>query len=229
MVGQIHFYVLIYVPQTHRILLYLGMIGEKLVLGFRLYIDVCAVTRNIWQASLHLFFRSHGTPVYTCFLLSSNQKYIRRYQIQVEVTSVKHLFKFYMELDGISSTSFQVFDYADLKGKRQRNLKPFYFAWLNLRLPPRLHVTRARPYQGGSWECWGPPWISTFETWNIYWEYIYVIFLHTDIHTNSLVLIRPAQPTQKKVENVSFPVCYTIKFFFCNMCWKNNTSELLCM
>ena len=38
---------------------------------------------------------------------------------------------------------------------------------------------------------------SIFETWNIYWEYIYVIFLHTDIHTNSLVLIHPAQPTQK--------------------------------
>jgi len=92
--------------------------------------------------------------------------------IKLKWQTVKHLFKFYMELDGISSTSFQVFDYADLKGKRQRNLKPFYFAWLNLRLPPRLHVTRARPYQGGSWECWGPPWISTFETWNIYWEYI---------------------------------------------------------
>ena len=56
-----------------------------------------------------------------------------------------------MELDGLSSTSFQVFDYAEIKGKSQTNLKPFYFAWLNLRLPPRLHVTRARPYQGGSY------------------------------------------------------------------------------
>ena len=143
-----------------------------------------------------IFPKPRDTRVRMFFtVLQSN--IFERYKIQVEVTSVKHLFKFYMELDGISSTSFQVFDYAELKGKRQRNLKPFYFAWSNLRLPPRLHVTRARPYQGGSWECWGPPWISTFETWNIYWEYIYVIFLHTDIHTNSLVLIRPAQPTQK--------------------------------
>ena len=98
------------------------------------------------------------------------------------MTTVKHLFKFCMELDGISSTSFQVFDYADLKGKRQRNLKPFYFAWLNLRLPPRLHVTRARPYQGGSWECWGPPWISTF--WNLkYLLRIYLCYILTYRHT----------------------------------------------
>ena len=143
------------------------MFGKNLVYGFRLYNDVCAVTCNIWQASLHLFFRSHGTPVWACFLLSSNQ---------IESKDIK--FKLKWHLYNICSGSiwnqtasvallFQVFDYAELKGKRKRNLKPFYFAWLNLRLPPRLHVTRARPYQGGSWECWGPPWISIFETWNI--------------------------------------------------------------
>ena len=144
-----------------------------------------------------IFPKPRGHPCAHVFHCSSNQNIFDSTTIKLKWRTVKHLFKFYMELDGISSTSFQVFDYADLKGKRQRNLKPFYFAWLNLRLPPRLHVTRARPYQGGSWECWGPPWISIFETWNIYWEYIYVIFLHTDIYTNSLVLIRPAQPTQK--------------------------------
>ena len=144
-----------------------------------------------------IFPKPRGHPCAHVFHCSSNQNIFDSTTIKLKWRTVKHLFKFYMELDGISSTSFQVFDYADLKGKRQRNLKPFYFAWLNLRLPPRLHVTRARPYQGGSWECWGPPWISTFETWNIYWEYIYVIFLHTDIHTNSLVLIRPAHSTHK--------------------------------
>ena len=174
-----------------------GWTENKLAWGFRLYIDVCTVTCNIWQAPLLLFFWSHGVTRVRTFFIDLQSNIFDSTTIKLKWHTVKHLFKFYMELDGISSTSFQVFDYADLKGKRQRNLKPFYFAWLNLRLPPRLHVTRARPYQGGSWECWGPPWISTFETWNIYWEYIYVIFLHTDIHTNSLVLIRPAQPTQK--------------------------------
>ena len=118
------------------------------------------------------FSEATGTPVCARFSLFLQSNIFDSTTIKLKWRTIKHLFKFYMELDGISSTSFQVFDYANIKGKRQRNLEPFYFAWLNLRLPPRLHVTRARPYQGGSWECWGPPWISIFETWNISWEYI---------------------------------------------------------
>ena len=95
------------------------MIGEKLVLGFRLYIDVCTVTCNIWQAPLLLFSEATGTPVCARFHCPPI-KYIRKYKNQVEVTTLKHLFKFYMELDGISSTSFQVFDYADLETKKPR-------------------------------------------------------------------------------------------------------------
>ena len=67
-------------------------------------------------------------------------------------------------------------------------MQTLLFCVIKIEIASRLHVTRARPYQGGSWECWGPPCISTFETWNIYWEYIYVIFLHTEIHTNSFFL-----------------------------------------
>ena len=91
--------------QTHRILIYLGMYGNNLVFGFRLSIDVCAVTCNIWQASLHLFFRSHGDTRECMFFTVLQSKIFERYKIQVEVTSVKHLLRFYMELDGISSTS----------------------------------------------------------------------------------------------------------------------------
>ena len=32
-----------------------------------------------------------------------------------------------------------------------------------MELPSRLHVIRARPYEGGSWEC-GPPSISKYLT-----------------------------------------------------------------
>ena len=177
MVGQIHFLrVLIFVPQTHRILLYLGMNGEYISLRvslvhWRLY---CYV-QHLAGTFAPIFPKPRGYPCAHVFHCSSNQNIFDSTTIKLKWRTVKHLFKFYMELDGISSTSFQVFDCADLKGKRQRNLKPFYFAWLNLRLPPRLHVTRARPYQGGSWECWGPPWISTFETWNTT-ENIFILY-----------------------------------------------------
>ena len=77
--------------------------------GFHLYIDVCAVTCNIWQASLHLFFRSHGDTRVSMFFPVLQSNTIERYKIQVEVTSVQHLFRFYMEPDGISSTSISSF------------------------------------------------------------------------------------------------------------------------
>ena len=83
------------------------MFGKNLVFGFRLYIDVCAVTRNIWPASIlaPIFPKPWGHPCE--HVLQSNM--FERYKIQVEVTSVKHMFKFYMELDGISSTSISSF------------------------------------------------------------------------------------------------------------------------
>ena len=129
-------YALIYVPQTHRILLYLGIIGEISVGGFRfgctvtynIWLTRCKITCNIWLAPLLLFFRSHGNTRVRMFLSVLQSKYIRQFYNQVEVTTVQILFKFYMELDGFSSTSFQVFDYAEIKGKSQTNLKPFYFA-----------------------------------------------------------------------------------------------------
>ena len=108
--GNDSFYVqCICAKQTHRISTYLGMYGKNLGLGFRLCIDVCAVTCNIWQASLYLFFRSHGDTRVRMFFTVLQSNIFERYKIQVEVTSVKHLFKFYMELDGISSTSISSF------------------------------------------------------------------------------------------------------------------------
>ena len=103
--------------QTHRILIYLGMFGKNLVFGFRLYIGVCAVTCNIWQASLHLFFRSHWTPVWACSFLSCNQ---------IQSKDIK--FKLKWHLYNICSGSiwnrtasvallFQAFDYAEIKDK----------------------------------------------------------------------------------------------------------------
>ena len=40
-----------------------------------------------------------------------------------------------------------------------------YLFWfhIEMELPSRLHVIRARPYEGGSWEC-GPPSISKYLT-----------------------------------------------------------------
>ena len=70
--------------------------------------------------------KPRGHPCAHVFHCSSNQNIFDSTTIKLKWRTVKHLFKFYMELDGISSTSFQVFDdYADLKGKRQRNLEPF--------------------------------------------------------------------------------------------------------
>ena len=101
-----------------------GWTENKLAWGFRLYIDVCTVTCNIWQAPLLLFFRSHGDTRVRTFFIVLQSNIFGSTTIKLKWQTVKHLFKFYMELDGISSTSFQVFDYADIKGKRQRNLKP---------------------------------------------------------------------------------------------------------
>ena len=159
--------------------------------------SVCAVTCNICQDNVYLFFRRHGDNRVRR-ISDIHQSYIySKTTISSWSAYCKHLSESWMKLDSVSSTSVSSLGYASIKGENKISIQTFLICVIKVRLPPRLHVTRARPYQGGSWECWGPPWISIFEAWNIYWEYIYVIFLHTDIHTNSLVLIRPAQPIQK--------------------------------
>ena len=70
---------------------------------------------------------------------------IKLIRCQKRFLNLDNLFKFYMELDGISRTSISSFWLCGNKSLEKNSLKPIYFAWLNLRLPPRLHVTRARP------------------------------------------------------------------------------------
>ena len=164
--------------QTHLILIYLRMYGKNLVLGFTCTLTFVQLLATSGKHPCTYFSEAMGTPVWACSFLSSNQ---------IQSKDIK--FKLKWHLYNICSGSiwnrtasvallFQAFDYAELKGKRQRNLKPFYSAWLNLTLPPRLHVTRARRYQGRSCECWGLSWISNFETWKIYWEYIQYSYIH---------------------------------------------------
>ena len=167
--------------------------------------SVCASYVQHLSGYVCLFFRRHGDSRVRR-ISDIHQSYIySKTTISSWSAYCKHLSESWKKIDSVSSTSVSSLGYASIKGENGISIQTFLICVIKLRLPPRLHVTRARPYQGGSWECWGPPWISTFETWNIYWEYIYVIFLHTDIHTNSLVLIRPAQPTQKS--NIILQAC----------------------
>ena len=64
---------------------------------------LCSYVQHL--ATCTYFSKAMGTPVWACVLSNT----IERYKIQVEVTSVQHLFRFYMEPDGISSTSISSF------------------------------------------------------------------------------------------------------------------------
>ena len=69
---------------------------------------LCSYVQHLASILASIFPKPWDTRVSMFFpVLQSNT--IKRYKIQVEVTSVQHLFRFYMEPDGISSTSISSF------------------------------------------------------------------------------------------------------------------------
>ena len=69
---------------------------------------LCSYVQHLASILAPIFPKPWDTRVSMFFpALQSNT--IERYKIQVEVTSVQHLFRFYMEPDGISSTSISSF------------------------------------------------------------------------------------------------------------------------
>ena len=142
--------------------------------------SVCAVTCNICQDNVCLFFRRHGDSRVRR-ISDIHQSYIySKTTISSWSAYCKHLSESWMKWDSVSSTSVSSLGYASIKGENGISIQTFLICVIKVRLPPRLHVTRARPYQGGSWECWGPPCISSFDTWNTPTENIYT-FLFTNI------------------------------------------------
>ena len=136
--------------------------------------SVCAVTWNISQDNVYLFFRRHGdNRVHR--ISDIHQSYIySKTTISSWSAYCKHLSESWKKIDSVSSTSVSSLGYASIKGENGISIQTFLICVIKVRLPPRLHVTRARPYQGGSWECWGPPCISSFDTWNTPTENIYI-------------------------------------------------------
>ena len=147
--------------------------------------SVCAVTCNICQDAVYLFFRRHGDSRGRR-ISDIHQSYIySKTTISSWSAYCKHLSESWMKLDSVSSTSVSSLGYASIKGENGISIQTFLICVIKVRLPPRLHVTRARPYQGGSWECWGPPCISSFDTWNTPTENIYIytfLFTYITIH-----------------------------------------------
>ena len=112
-------------------------IWKELGFGFRLTLKFVQLRATSDRHPCTYFFQATGTPVYTWNLLSSNQIYSKISKSSWS-DNCKHIFKFWIELDGISSTSVSGFWLCGIKGKSKNNLRPFYFAWLKLRLPPWL-------------------------------------------------------------------------------------------
>ena len=69
---------------------------------------LCSYVQHLASILAPIFPKPWDTRV-SMFFPVLQSKIIERYKIQVEVTSVQHLFRFYMEPDGISSTSISSF------------------------------------------------------------------------------------------------------------------------
>ena len=111
----------------------------------------CTYVQHLAEYLITYFSEDTGIPVYwICHM--DPIKYVRTYDFK--------LFSSWSDicnicLRNVTETSVALLssrlDYTKIKRQESTRLQTFLFCVLWLRSPPRLHVTRARPYQGGSW------------------------------------------------------------------------------
>jgi len=121
---------------------------------------------------LILFFRRHGSTRVRMYLVILQSNILVHTFFQVEVTTVNICSFFRIEI-WREQKNTSVFKFGLHRRKRWDTtyFQTFWFCVHWLRSPPRLHVTRARTYQGGSCLL-GASLNLNIEAWKYYVQYI---------------------------------------------------------
>ena len=111
------------------------------------------------------------------------------------VTSVQHLFRFYMEPDGISSISISSFWLCGTKRWETKKHQAFLLCVIksDCMRPGLDPIKEVHESVGGFLES------LPFETWNIYWEYIQYAYIHLVYQKFSWRLLSILFPNRNKL------------------------------
>ena len=112
---------------------------------------------------------------------------------------------FWMECDGNSSTSFFKIGLYEIKRQESTRLQTFLFCVVQIEIASPTACDQGQNLSRGFMFSWGPPWVSTIDTWKRICRIYYIL---QPTCRNPLVNIPPAQWKN----NICFLRCYE-----CNM------------
>ena len=167
--------------------------------------SVCAVTCNICQDNVCLFFRRHGDSRVRR-ISDIHQSYIySKTTISSWSAYCKHLSESWMKLDSVSSTSVSSLGYASIKGENGISIQTFLICVIKLRLPPDCMWPGLDPNKEVHESVGASLYLFLRYLKHAYWEYIYILIYK---HNYSLVLF-----FQHIFTNISIKVlqCSSIK------------------